>query len=72
MNPPNHPQHLKNIRYLGDGLYVGDGDFQVMIYSHNGIEVLDAVYMDPEVIQAFINWLEKTRELKIIIKKAEK
>lgn len=57
--------------YLGDGLYASDDGFQIALRAPR--EVGDHfVYMEPEVISAFIRFLETSRGLKIDVQKAQK
>lgn len=48
--------------YLGDGLYVRVIDDTVWLTSENGIEVLDAVALEPDVLTAFIRYLERFKK----------
>lgn len=50
---------LKNQAYLGDGFFVGDDGYQLWLYASNGIDVLDAVALEPHALQAFIKYLVK-------------
>lgn len=44
--------------YLGDGLYARlDPSRQIEIYSSNGMSKTNVVYMEPEVLRAFLVWL---------------
>lgn len=46
--------------YLGDGLYVRmDGAGQVVLYAHNGIHPTSSVYLEPDVLAAFMAWAKK-------------
>ncbi len=45
--------------YLGDGLYVGFDGYQVKLYSHNGVHPTNSVYLEPEVLRAFVKWLQE-------------
>lgn len=38
--------------YLGDGVYVESAGFGIWITSENGIEVLDKIYLEPQVLAA--------------------
>lgn len=48
--------------YLGDGLYVRVIDDTVWLTSENGIEVLDAVALEPQVLNAFVRYLERFKK----------
>ncbi len=41
--------------YLGDGLYAEFDGFGMWVRSENGIEVLNEVYFEPEVLNALIH-----------------
>ena len=71
MSAPNHP-NLNHKSYLGDGLYVGEKYGQIWLYTHNGIETLNEVCLEPEVIKEFFGYLERVRGLEISVKKREK
>lgn len=38
--------------YIGDGLYAKHDGFGVDVVSYNGIEVLDRIYLEPQVLEA--------------------
>lgn len=46
--------------YLGDGVYVFRHQFGVTLTTENGIEVTNKIVMEPEVIEAFQTWLDRT------------
>jgi hypothetical protein len=45
--------------YLGDGLYAVFDGYYFRLTSENGISVLDEVYLEPEVLKAFIEFTKK-------------
>lgn len=57
-----NPEGLEYKDYLGDGLYVGVAGHQIVLYSFNGVDVLDAVYLDPEVLRNFEHWMMRVRK----------
>jgi hypothetical protein len=53
------PADLKRKAYLGDGVYVGHDGLHVWLYTDNGIEITNKVALDPYVLLACEEWLEK-------------
>ena len=50
--------------YLGDGAYVYVApDRSVVLYTSNGIDETNTVYLDPYVLGVFERWLVRVREL---------
>lgn len=47
--------------YLGDGAYVVYDGLGYTLTAENGVEVTDTVYLEPEVCDAFIKFVEQTR-----------
>jgi len=52
---------LMNKHYLGDGAYVGirEDDGMIVIYTTDGIEVTNSVYLDNPVLNNFLEWLKR-------------
>ena len=57
-----NPESLDHREYLGDGLYVGTVNDQIVLYSFNGVQVIDSVYLDGNVLLNFKAWLETLHE----------
>ena len=49
-NPQNH-------QYLGDGLYVKLDGEMVMLYTFNGIEITNTIYLEPETVITLSDFL---------------
>lgn len=45
--------------YLGDGLYVRDEGYQIMLFSHNGIRATNEIFLESSVLKEFLHYLEK-------------
>ena len=45
-------------RYLGDGAYAEWDDFGVILTAGNGISVTDSVYLEPDVYQALVAFVD--------------
>lgn len=45
--------------YLGDGLYAEYDGYQFMLAANNGIQDTNVVYIDPRVLVAFMNYVQK-------------
>ncbi|AGT12075.1 hypothetical protein SEA_NIEBRUSAYLOR_103 [Mycobacterium phage NiebruSaylor] len=45
--------------YLGDGLYVTrDSWGQIELFAHNGLNKTDRVFLEPEVLARFVNYID--------------
>lgn len=51
-----------NKQYLGDGVYVAHDDYGVILTAENGVSVLNTIYLEPEVLSAFLGWLNQKKE----------
>jgi hypothetical protein len=58
-------EKYKKATYLGDGLYALDDGDTLVLFSSNGIEVLNEVHLEPGVIESMVRFLERSRGLKI-------
>lgn len=54
--------------YLGDGLYAKDDGYQVELYAYRA-DGRNWVALDDRVLQVFMQFLERSRNLKILITK---
>ena len=45
--------------YLGDGLYVRLTGDMVELYTSNGLSELDHVFLEPEVLARFLEWVQQ-------------
>ena len=45
--------------YLGDGLYAEFDGFQFRLYASDGISVTNEVFLEPEVMRAFIAFAKR-------------
>lgn len=63
MNMPlaNKDKRCVDAEYLGDGLYVRFDGYQIWLTWENGIDVLDAVALEPRVLFAFEDYLKRMR-----------
>ena len=43
--------------YLGDGVYIVNDGFHYILYTSNGIERTNTIYLDPQVIHALLAFL---------------
>lgn len=64
-------ERYKKGHYVGDGLYALDDGFTLVLFSSNGIEVLDEVHLEPEVLEDMLRFVERKRGLKITVEKAQ-
>lgn len=56
------PGTLQNATYLGDGLYAGTQVDKIVLYSFDGIRVLNQVFLEPQVLLAFSHWAKEVLE----------
>jgi len=47
--------------YLGDGLYASFDGYQIELYAHNGIRKTSSVYLDGQVLVAFLRFVEAVK-----------
>lgn len=48
--------------YLGDGCYVKLHESgQVVLYTSNGEHTTNSVFLEPEVLRSFKEWIERNR-----------
>jgi hypothetical protein len=47
--------------YLGDGVYAELDRGMVKLTTENGIEVTNTIYLEPEVIDTLLRYLEKLK-----------
>lgn len=46
--------------YLGDGAYVRlNDDGQVVLFTSDGMQLTNAIHLEPEVLASFKEWLER-------------
>ena len=51
---------MKNVEYLGDGLYVGFDGYHICLMANSHTEPTDIIYLDPHVyssLQKYVNRL---------------
>jgi len=48
--------------YIGDGAYAYHDGYGTWVFSHNGIEILDQVYLEPAVWRALVNFQKGVEE----------
>lgn len=51
-----------NKQYLGDGVYAEYDGFYFILTTENGIERLNAIYMEPDVWDSLLAYVRKTSE----------
>jgi hypothetical protein len=47
---------LQKSTYIGDGAYAYFDGYGTWVFSHNGIQILDKVYLEPPVWKALVNF----------------
>jgi hypothetical protein len=48
--------------YLGDGLYAEWDSFQFRLFASNGVHVTNEVFLDRDVLRAFLEFVEQVRK----------
>lgn len=51
-------------KYLGDGLYADFDGYQIMLAANNGIHDTNVVYLEPEVLENFYQYVAMIEQLK--------
>ena len=60
--PPGHPKGSHHT-YLGDGAYVCLSEYrEVIVYSSNGLNVLERVLLERTALDVLTHWIEKTKD----------
>ncbi len=49
-------------RYIGDGVYVVVERGMLKLTTENGIEVLDTIYLEPEVMNELVRYYEEAKQ----------
>ncbi len=57
--------------YLGDGLYFKDDGWMITLYTTREFGQVHEVCLEPSVMENFFSMLEKSRNLKMEIKKID-
>ncbi len=56
----------KDKQYLGDGVYIANDGYHLVLTTENGIETTNTIYMDGNVVASFhryIEWLKEKSKL---------
>lgn len=59
---PNLPDRSPDATYLGDGVYVDIACGMARLTTEDGVRVTNTIYLDPEVLLAFIEWINRLKE----------
>lgn len=57
---PHEP--LPTPEYLGDGLYAEYDGWQIRLFASNGIGTTNEVFLEPDVLRAFLKYVQAVRE----------
>jgi hypothetical protein len=49
-------------QYLGDGVYVNFDGYQIELTTEDGLSTLNRIYLEPEVLAAFMYYIKSLRE----------
>jgi len=63
----NEAEHGWRWLLLGDGLFASFDGWQIVLYTTDGIRTTNQVYLEPEVLAAFLRYIEllKKQQLKM-------
>jgi hypothetical protein len=50
-------QHYRHVEHLGDGAYVAMNDYELIIFTSDGIEVLNIVVLEPPVAMGLAKYM---------------
>ncbi len=48
--------------YLGDGVYVDNDGYSIVLTAENGIEATNTIYLEPDVFSSLLTYVEKLKE----------
>jgi hypothetical protein len=48
--------------YLGDGVYVARSELGLELTTEDGISVTNRIVLEPEVVEAFLRYIERLRQ----------
>jgi hypothetical protein len=48
--------------YLGDSVYVELSPFHIILTTENGMEASNVIFLEPEVLEAFLRFIESTKK----------
>ena len=57
------PDDLKDVEYLGDGLYIGWDGHQTVVYESNGVRATASLYFGISELNSFVHYLKKHYDL---------
>lgn len=60
---------MSKITYLGDGVYVSYDGYHVKLMANSHDNPTDTVYLDSQVIQSLVMFLENRLNLKITVER---
>ncbi len=55
-------EELKDVSYIGDGVYVGHDGYQFWLFTSNGIEETNWIALEPSVVKAFNRYIKEINE----------
>ena len=56
-------ENVQHKLHIGDGVYVHFDGYHVVLETSNGLETTNEIFLEPEVIVAFQQYLTKLAEL---------
>lgn len=49
-------------RYLGDGVYIEDQGYHLVLTTENGIATTNTIFLDSQVVEALIKYVKDLKE----------
>lgn len=48
--------------YIGDGVYIQDTGYSILLTAENGVEVQDRIELDPSMVEAIVRYGKRIEE----------
>lgn len=52
-------ESLESAQYLGDGVYIGYIDNDIVLITHNGLDTENCIVLEDQVLTALLKYLNK-------------
>ena len=52
----------KESTYVGDGLYAHYDGYQIRLFSSNGVEILEQVFLEVRTLESFLSYVEQLKK----------
>lgn len=55
-------EELKDVNYIGDGVYAGHDGYHWWLFTSNGVEESNFIALESDVVEAFNNYMKRIKE----------